>query len=582
MRSINGTVDATNSAEFAAIYRPSCFLSDTANKITDINFCQQSARNLLSPSEVQGAMPISTSGNNFDIILVSAEWWDDHPLSPVGVIARVLDAKGFSVGIIEKPETPEDFQKLGAPGLFFGVTAGSIDSMMNNYTPMKHRRENDPHARKQNIMPDRATIVYCNALRRHFKGCTIVIGGIEASLRRFTHYDYWDNDVRRSILLDSRADVLVYGNGEMQIIELARRARDGKELAGVPGTCIVSKDVPAGFEMLPGHALAAADKSKFCEMQNMFSISKNLAQEYDRNHVLQYSYPKYTAKFLDWVYSLDYSRFMHPDSLLRMAQFSVQTHRGCIGTCSFCSLGLHQGNRIISRSQESILAEIGKIVKHSEFRGVIDDLGGPSANMYGMDCGICGGDCLSCEKLDRSHKPIIELMRKARKVRGVRKVFVRSGVRYDLAIESPVYIEELSKFHISGCLKVAPEHFSPRVLGLMGKPGERFEEFVQLFGKLNTGTGQSLRYYLMIGHPGEDRASLDELVKKAEGLGNIENFQLFTPTPMTVSTCMYWTGLDPRTMEPVKVVYDYRTKKRMKEKMLDILDDSETTQHKDY
>jgi uncharacterized radical SAM protein YgiQ len=527
-------------------------------------------------------MPISASGKGFDIILVSAEYWDDHPLSPVGVIARVLDAKGFSVGIIEKPETPEDFTRLGSPKLLFGVTAGSIDSMMNNYTPMKHKRADDPHARKQNPMPDRATIVYCNALRRHFKGCTIVIGGIEASLRRFTHYDYWNNDIRRSILLDSRADVLVFGNGEMQIIELAQRARAGKALAGVQGTCVVSKTVPEGFGRLPGHALAAADKKAFCEMQNQFSITKNLAQEYDRNFVLQYAYPGYTTGFLDWIYSLDYSRDMHPESLLRMAQFSVQTHRGCIGSCSFCSIGLHQGNRIISRSEESILAELRKIAGHREFRGVIDDLGGPSANMYGMDCDACGGDCTACGKLDRSHAPLIALMKKARKVKGIRNIFVRSGVRYDLAIDSPEYIKELAEHHVSGCLKIAPEHFSKTVLGLMNKPGERFDEFVELFGKLSAGTGQTLRHYLMIGHPGEDAASLDALVRKARGLGNIENFQLFTPTPMTLSTCMYWTGLDPRSMRPVKIVYDYHTKKRMKEKVLAVLKESDPDMDKDY
>ncbi len=516
-------------------------------------------------------MPISRSGRNFDIILVTAEHWDDHPLSPVGVIARVLDAKGFSVGIIEKPVTEADFERLGEPELFFGVTAGSIDSMLNNYTPMKRKREDDPHAR-YSPMPDRAIIVYCNTLRRVFKGCRIVIGGIEASLRRFGHYDYWDNDLRRGILYDSRADVLVYGNGEMQIAELAERARAERELAGVAGTCTISKKVPKGFEVLPSWSEVKSDKKKFCEMQNMFSNQRNLAQEYDKNYMLQYAYPEYTSEYLDWIYGLDYSRKLNPDSQLWMAQFSVVTHRGCIGECSFCSLALHQGNRIISRSEESIISEIEKIAKHRKFKGVIDDLGGPSANMYGMDCDNCEKHCLGCGNLDRSHSRLLELMRKARSVPGVRKIFVRSGVRYDLAVESPEYIKEISEHHISGCLKVAPEHFSERVLGLMNKPGDRFQEFIEIFGKMNRKTGQNLRYYLMIGHPGEDMASVEELVKKAKRLGNVENFQLFTPTPMTLSTCMYWTGMDPRTMEPVKVAYDYNTKKRMKEKMLDIVE----------
>jgi uncharacterized radical SAM protein YgiQ len=526
-------------------------------------------------------MPISTTGKNFDVILLTAEWWDDHPLSPVGVIARVLDAKGFSVGIIEKPIEEEDFKKLGSPKLFFGVTSGSIDSMLNNYTPLKRKRADDEHAR-HSPMPDRAIIFYCNALRRHFKGCKIVIGGIEASLRRFAHYDYWDNDLRRSILFDSRGDVLVYGNGEIQIMELAARAKDGKELAGVPGTCIISRDLPSNFEEMPSFEQVKLHKKKFCEMQNMFSISRNLAQEYDNNFLLQYAYPEYTMEFIDWVYGLKYSRNLHPDSFLRMAQFSVVTHRGCIGECSFCSLSLHQGGRIISRSQESIIAEIGKITKHRDFKGVIDDLGGPSANMYGMDCVKCDGQCISCGNLDRSHAPIIELMRKARKVPGVRNIFVRSGVRYDLAIESPEYIRELSEHHVSGCLKVAPEHFSQEVLGLMNKSNKNFDEFVAFFGKLNRRTGQTMRFYLMIAHPGEDEDTLDELVERASTLGNVEHFQLFTPTPMTVSTCMYWTSIDPRTMEPVKVVHDYRTKKRMKEKMLAILKDSNANSSKDY
>ena len=419
-------------------------------------------------------------------------------------------------------------------------------------------------------MPDRALIVYCNALRRYFKGCRIVVGGIEASLRRFAHYDYWDNDLRRGILYDSRADVLVYGNGEMQITELAKRAGAGKDLAGVPGTCIISKEIPSGFQRLPTWDEVKAEKKKFCEMQNMFSNDRNLAQEYNRNFILQFAYPEYTPEYLDWVYGLDYSRKLHRDSQLKMARFSVVTHRGCIGECSFCSLALHQGNRIISRSEDSILAEIERMTGLRGFKGHIDDLGGPSANMYGMDCAECEGRCIECANLDRDHFRLIGLMRRARAVPGVRRIFVRSGVRYDLAVESKEYLRELSEHHISGCLKVAPEHFSGKVLGLMNKPGQRFNNFIEIFGALNRDTGQDLRYYLMVGHPGEDDKTLGELVGKARTLGNIESFQLFTPTPMTASTCMYWTGLDPGTMEPVKVVHDYRTKKRMKESMLGI------------
>ena len=512
-------------------------------------------------------MPISRKGSNFDVVLLSAEYWDDHPLSPVGMIARVLDAKGFSVGVIEKPVADDDFTRTGAPRLFFGVTSGSIDSMLNNYTPLKRPRSEDKHA-DWNPMPDRALIVYSNALRRLFKGCKIVIGGIEASLRRFAHYDYWDNAVRRSILFDTRADILVYGNGERQAIEMAERLRDGKKAEGIPGTCIISNELPEGFESLPPFEAVKKDKAKFCEMQMAFSNSKNLAQESNGRFLLQHAYPEYTTADLDWLYGLPFSRKLHPKSQLGMAQFSVVTHRGCIGECSFCSLALHQGSKIISRSEENIIQEIERLAKHPQFKGYIDDLGGPSANMYGMDCADrCADRCLECGKLDRSHSRLIALMRKARAVRGVKKVFVRSGVRYDLALGSREYIAELSKHHVSGCLKVAPEHFSTKVLGLMNKDGSRFDEFVEVFGELNKGSGQSPRHYLMLGHPGEDEGTLSALLRKAERIGNVEQFQLFTPTPMTLSTCMYWTSMDPRTMKKVKVIYDYKTKKMMKAAM---------------
>ncbi len=505
---------------------------------------------------------ISRTGKNFDIILVSAEYWDDHPLSPVGMIARVLDARGFDVGIIEKPETEMDFTKLGSPKLFFGVTSGSMDSLVNNYTPLKKSRRDKPD------MPDRALIVYCNALRRDFKGCKIVIGGIEASLRRFAHYDYWDNDLRRSIAYDCRADVLVYGNGEKQIVKLAERARDGKDMKGVAGTCIIAKKVPEDFQLIPSFEEIKASKEKFCEMQAAFSITENLAQEYENNFLLQYRYPDYTTEYLDWLYSLNFSRSMHSKSKLKMAQFSVVTHRGCIGECSFCSLALHQGSKIISRSEDSIIAEIEKLTKHPEFKGYIDDLGGPSANMYGMDCMGCDGKCMGCFKLDKSHERLINLMKRARDVEGIKKVFVRSGIRYDLAMSSEDYIRELSEHHVSGTLKIAPEHVSEKVLALMNKDNESLGDFIHLFTALNKDTKQSLRYYFMIGHPGDDEAEVLALAEKVKELKNVEHFQLFTPTPMTASTCMYWTGINPYNMEKVKVIYDYNTKKKMKTMMM--------------
>lgn len=507
---------------------------------------------------------ISKTGANFDIIIISGEYYDDHPLSPVGVIARVLDAKGYNVGIIEKPKTSEDFTKLGMPWLCFCVTSGSIDSMLNNYTALKRERLADKHSSAQE-MPNRAVIYYCNKIKEFYKQSKIVIGGIEASLRRFAHYDYWDNRVRRGILFDSRADILVYGNGEKQIIEIAERLKNKTDLKGIEGTCVISKTVDDSFELLPAFESIVEDKKEFCKMQLALSNYKNLAQKCGHNYLLQYKYPTYTAEDIDWVYSLPYSRRLHQRSLLKMARFSIVTHRGCIGRCNFCSLALHQGERIISRSEESILKEIQSLANHPEFKGYIDDLGGPSANMYGMDCDKnCGENCLTCSALNKSCGRLIKLLKRAREVGGVKKVFVRSGIRYDLALESMEYLKEISRYHISGCLKVAPEHFSKKVLTLMNKDNAKFNEFLSVFKSLNKNNKQQLRYYFMIGHPGDSKESVMFLKRKASKLKNIEQFQLFTPTPMTVSTCMYWTGLNPFTLEKVTVVRDYKTKKDLK------------------
>lgn len=511
---------------------------------------------------------IVKAGSGFDIILVTGEYYDDHPLSPVGIIARVLDAKGYRVGIIEKPTAAKEFSRLGVPRLCFAVTSGSIDSMLNNYTPMKHRRSEDQYA-KPSSMPDRAVIVYCQELKKAFKDVPLVIGGIEASLRRFAHYDYWENRVRRSILFDSRASILVYGNGEKQILEIASRLAEKKPLTGIPGTCIISKTLPEGFTVMPSFDEAAADPLKFCEMQRLFSNDRDLAQPYTNNYLLQYKAPRYTTKDLDEIYSLPFTRRMHPRSLLKMAQFSVVTHHGCIGRCNFCSLTLHQGDRIVSRSEDNILQEIRRLTKHPQFKGYIDDLGGPSANMYGMDCpdaDACQKICLSCKTLDCSHGRLLSLLQKARAIPGVKKVFVRSGVRYDLAVKSPEYLTELCQHHVSGCLKIAPEHLSPQVLRLMNKDVKGLGQFIREFEKRNPGGRQALRYYFMIGHPGDtihETTRLRAMIKEKH-LTNIEQFQLFTPTPMTPSTCMYWTKRNPFTNESVPVVCDYKTKKQLK------------------
>ncbi|VVB61940.1 Ribosomal protein S12 methylthiotransferase RimO [uncultured archaeon] len=519
---------------------------------------------------------IAKIGSDFDIILISGEYYDDHPLSPVGVIAKVLDAKGYRVGVIEKPETKEHYTKLGTPRLCFGVTSGSIDSMVHNYTPLKRKRIDDNYSNATK-MPDRAVIFYCNKLKEYFKSSVIVIGGIEASLRRFAHYDYWDNNIRRSILLDTRANILVYGNGEKQIIEIVERLKNGSKLNGIEGTCILSKDLDGSFELLPSYTEVIEDKRKFCDMQMKLSNNRNLAQEYTNSYVMQNKYPEYTTTDLDWIYSLNYSRKLHPKSLLKMGRFSVVVHRGCVGACNFCSLSLHQGNQIISRSEESILAEIKQLTKHPSFKGYVDDFVGPSSNMYAMICTRpntittpCQRNCMQCSQLDKTHKRLIALLQKARQIKGVKKIFNRSGIRYDLALESREYIKEISDYHISGCLKIAPEHFSNKVITLMGKNNSRFDEFLAYFTAINERKKQGLRYYFMIGHPGDTISEvlfLRDIIKKKH-LGNIEQFQLFTPTPMTISSCMYWTGLNPFTGKRIDVVYDYNTKKKLKRIML--------------
>jgi len=314
----------------------------------------------------------------------------------------VLDAKGYRVGIIEKPEKKQHYAMLGKPHLCFGITSGSIDSMVHNYTPLKRKRIEDKYS-DATKMPDRTVIVYCNKIKEQFKTSTILIGDIEASLRRFAHYNYWENKVRRSILLDSRANILVYGNGEKQIIEIAKRLKQGNELDGIQGTCVLRKDLDETFTILPPFKEVTDDKRKFCDMHMKFSNHKNLAQEYTNSYIVQYKYPQYTTKDLDWIYSLGYSRTLHPQSLLKMGKFSVVIHRGCIGDCNFCSLSLHQGNQIISRSEESILTEIIQLTKHPDFKGYIDDFVGPSSNMYAMICNFistkslqCTGKCINC------------------------------------------------------------------------------------------------------------------------------------------------------------------------------------------
>ncbi len=529
--------------------------------------------------------PPSDPKNPYDVILISGDYWADHPHSGVGVIARVLEAQGFSVGIIEKPEwkSTSAFLSLGLPRLFFGVTSGAIDSMLVNYTPLKKSRAADPYAPHASGIPDRAIITYSQKLREAQKRAIeqqgansntprpIILGGVEASLRRFSHYDYWDNALRRPILFDAKADLLVFGPGEHQVVEIARRLEKGEPLGGIEGTCIIASEVPGDFqavpfELLPSFSAVQSDKQQFCHMQLQFSNEKNLAQPVDNRFLLQYKMYPYTSQDLDAVYNLPFT-YNVPDSFkeFAMAKFSIMTHRGCFGNCHFCTIALHQGPHVISRSQSNILAEVRKMASLPDFKGYISDLGGPSANMYGMDCDTrCGNNCMTCPSLDRSHSQVLSLLQAARQVPGVKKIFVRSGIRFDLAIDADTYLDEIINHHVSGTLKIAPEHFSHRVLQLMNKDTDCFDAFVTKFDQINRDPKQSLRYYLMTGHPGSTMDDVAILAHKMDTLQNIEKVQLFTPSPMSVSTCMYYTGLNPFTLEPIYVPYTFHEKKMQK------------------
>ena len=494
----------------------------------------------------------------YDVIFVVGEMFFDHPLCGTALLKRLLEREGFSVGIIEMPTKESDVKKLGKPRLFFGVSSGSIDSMVRNYTPLKKLRKDDKNLDYNETVPDRAVIVYSNWIKKNFRDSVIVLGGVEATLRRFTHYDYWENRLRRPILFESRADIIAYGCAEKQLIEIAKRLGAKKDITGIKGTCIISREIPKGFTELPSHEEVTGSKERFCDMQNMLSNTRDLCQKLEKRYILQYQSPSYTTKDLDDYYSLPFKRDIPKQ--MQGFQFSIVTHRGCIGDCNFCSLTLTSGSRIISRSEKSILDEIKKLTKHPDFTGNIDDLTSPSVNMYGMDCNICEGDCTECRKPDRSNKRLISLLQKARKIKGVKKIFIRSGIRFDLA--SPELLKELAEHHIFDTLRIAPEHVNRQILRMMNKDKGDLDRFIKDFSRI---AGKNrLSFYFMTAHPGSSMKEAKELADAVSKLRNAESIQVFTPTPMTVSTCMYYTGLDPKTKKKVYVPYTYAEKKNQK------------------
>ena len=534
--------------------------------------------------------------DGYDFLLITGDAYVDHPSFGTAIIGRVLEAEGYRVAILAQPDwrRPECFTALGRPRLGVLVNSGNIDSMVAHYTVAKKRRSTDAYSpgNQAGLRPDHAVIVYSNCVRRVFGAIPLIIGGLEASLRRFAHYDYWDDKVRRSILFDSQADLLIYGMGENPIREIAVRLASGTpvgEITDVRGTCFAARD--AGACAYPkvecdSFEAVAADKTAYARA-NMLQynehdpITGRAVLQRHGNELLIVNPPAMplTTQELDFVAELPYTREPHPmyDSMggvpaIEEVRFSIIHNRGCFGACNFCSLAFHQGRIVTSRSQESVLREAEALTKHPGFKGYIHDVGGPTANFRRPACkkqmkgGLCRNRaCLSpetCPNVDGDHTDYLMLLRKLRAIPGVKKVFIRSGIRFDYMMKDPSgeFFAELVKYHISGQLKVAPEHCVNRVLDYMGKPhNEIYEKFRQKYERLNQkyGKEQYLVPYLMSSHPG---CTLEDAVKLAQWLNRSgrqpEQVQDFYPTPGTLSTCMYYTGIDPRTMQPVYVPKD--------------------------
>lgn len=543
-------------------------------------------------------LPVSKSDmeergwDSCDFIFISGDAYVDHPSFAMAIISRLLERFGYKIGIIAQPNwnNIDEFKKLGRPRLGFLVNSGNMDSMVSHYTSAKKRRHNDSYTPggEAGKRPDRAVIVYSNKIREAYKDVPIIIGGIEASLRRLSHYDYWSNKVRRSILLDSSADILVFGMGEKPIVQIAEALDAGipiKEITFIDGTVYKTKDKTRPYEpiILPKYSDVVKTKSEYCESfkiqyENTDSFTaKPLIEEYKGLYVVQ-NIPSspLTTQELDDIYDADYELAYHPQyeelggiPALNEIKFSITSVRGCFGGCSFCSLNFLQGRTIQARSHESILKEARKMIKDKDFKGYIHDVGGPTANFRIPSCqkqleyGVCKNkQCLSpekCSNLEVNHTDYISLLRKLRKLPEVKKVFVRSGIRYDYVMydKSDEFIEELTKYHVSGQLRTAPEHVSNHVLRLMGKPNiEIYNKFVDKFNKINKklDKNQFIVPYLISSHPG---SRLEDAIKLSEYIRDMgympEQVQDFYPTPGTLSTCMYYTGINPLSGDEVYI-----------------------------
>lgn len=521
-----------------------------------------------------------------DIILVSGDAYIDHPAFGVPLLGRWLEAHGFRVGIIPQPDwrSKEAFMALGRPRLFFGVSAGAMDSMVAHYTPQKKLRHDDAYTpgNRHGGRPNRASIIYTSRLKEAYKDVPVVLGGIEASLRRLAHYDFWEDKLRRSILLDAKADLLIYGMGERSLLELAKRLQSGESFSDIRdlrGSCFVGREVCEDCLSLPSWEQLAADKATFADAHRLMEQEQNpycgqqLVQACgDRQVVCNPPSLPLSPKELDALYALPFSREPHPRYKEQIPAFeqikcSITTHRGCFGGCSFCAITMHQGKVIQSRSATSVQQEVVRLVAKGWFKGQISDLGGPTANMYGLVCKAPdrGHNCRRpsciypaiCPNLQCSDAPAVGMLRKIRSMPGVRQVVVSSGIRYDLLERQPDYFRELVAHHVGGLLKVAPEHLALKVTALMRKPDAAvFERFLARFRDESSKVGkrQGVVPYLMAGHPG---CTVDTMVELALALRRlrlqVEQVQEFTPTPGTAASCMYYTGIDPANGKAVYV-----------------------------
>jgi uncharacterized radical SAM protein YgiQ len=532
-----------------------------------------------------------------DFVYICGDAYVDHPSFGAAIITRLLESRGYSVGMIAQPDwrKKESIAVFGEPRLGFLVSAGNMDSMVNHYTVAKKHRKQDAYSPggKMGLRPDRAVTVYSNLIRQTYKHTPIILGGIEASLRRLAHYDYWSDGMKRSVLMDAGADLISYGMGERSILEIAEALDKGfpvSSITFIPGTVYKTKEMPKG-EVLPSYEQLCENKKAYADSfriqyENTDAFSgKVLIESYgNRGFVVQNPPSKpLSQKEMDEVYDLPYARTYHPMyekqgkiPAIEEIKFSITSNRGCFGGCNFCALAFHQGRIVQTRSHASIIEEAKSYVTEKDFKGYIHDVGGPTADFRHPACkkqerkGVCTNrQCLfpkPCKNLDTDHKDYLELLRKLRNISGVKKVFIRSGIRFDYvnADTSSAFLDELAKYHVSGQLRVAPEHVSDEVLYYMGKPEHAvYQQFLKKFEKANARSGkkQYVVPYLMSSHPG---CTITEAVKLAEYVRDMgfmpEQVQDFYPTPSTMSTCMYYTGIDPRTGKKVYVPKTFKEK----------------------